>query len=61
MEQADPSSSYGDAIVCFDPTGESARIDLRGMGVSTFSVAPDGTIWVLGGQVAVLPDQLPTR
>ncbi len=61
MEQADPDSSHGDAIVCFDATGEVARIDIGGMGVSAFSVALDGTVWALGGQVAQVDAKLPTR
>ena len=59
MEQSDPNSSYGDAIVCYDPEDEVARIDVQGMGVSAFSVAPDGAIWVLGSQVARLAETLP--
>lgn len=56
MEQADPNSSFGDALVCFDATGEVARIDVAGRGVTTFSVAPDGAVWVLGDQVARLAE-----
>ena len=59
MEQSDPNSSYGDAIVCYDADDEVARIDVQGMGVTSFSVAPDGSIWVLGGQVARLDETLP--
>ena len=36
------------AIVCFDEAGESARFDVAGLGLTGFSVAPDGSVWVKG-------------
>lgn len=49
------------AIVCFDTEGEFARYDVEGLldSVSQFSVAPDGSIWLIGPQVARLPQKLP--
>ena len=52
-------ASFSDAIICYDANGEFARFDLQGMGVSAFSVAPDGTIWVLGSQIARIAERLP--
>ena len=64
MVGTDPSGvqtgpSFSDAIICYDANGEFARFDLQGMGVSAFSVAPDGTIWVLGSQIARIAERLP--
>lgn len=43
-------------IVCFDQSGESARFDVAGLGLTGFSVAPDGSVWVKGNKgVARLP------
>jgi hypothetical protein len=39
-------------IVCFDETGESARFDVTGLGLTDFSVAPDGSVWVKGASWA---------
>jgi hypothetical protein len=49
------------AILCVGPDGERARVDLAGVATfdSRFSVAPDGSIWLLGPQVARLPQRLP--
>ncbi|MGB7982944.1 MAG: hypothetical protein WCF36_19340, partial [Candidatus Nanopelagicales bacterium] len=35
-------------IVCFDEAGESARFEVAGLGLTGFSVAPDGSVWVKG-------------
>lgn len=59
MEQSPGNGSYVDAIVCFAAKGEVARIDLRGMGVRSSSIAPDGSIWVVGDEVARLDETLP--
>lgn len=42
-------------IVCFDEAGESARFDVAGLGLTDFSVAPDGSVWVKSDKVARLP------
>jgi hypothetical protein len=50
-------------IVCFGPEGEEyARIDVAGMATydSHFSIAADGSVWLLGPQVAKLGQPLPT-
>jgi hypothetical protein len=39
-------------IVCFDETGESARFDVEGLGLTGFSVAPEGSVWVKGASWA---------
>ena len=41
-------------IVCYDAYGERQRIDVAGLGISDFSIAPDGALWVSGPQVARL-------
>lgn len=51
------------AIVCYDADGEFARIDVAGRvsNDSEYSVAPDGAVWLLGPQVARLPQTLPAE
>lgn len=58
MERADMNSSLSDALVCFNREGEVARFDISGMGVGDISIAPDGSIWVKGGQFARLDETL---
>lgn len=47
-------SVHAAAIVCYDADGEAARVDLAGMGITDFSLAADGALWVLGPQIARL-------
>ena len=49
------------AIVCYDGDGEIARYDVanRVSSDSQYTVAPDGSIWLLGPQVARLAERLP--
>ena len=44
-------------VACFDPTGEVHRVPL-GVPAAEFSVGTDGAVWVLGEQVARLPDRV---
>ncbi len=62
----DPDSTGEDsiepsAIVCYDADGEFARYDVAGLVDydSQYSVAPDGSVWLLGPQVARLAEKLP--
>ena len=40
-------------MICFDATGEVSRHQLELNG--GWDVAPDGTVWAVGGQVGRLP------
>ena len=42
---------------CFDQTGEVRRVPL-GVPAAEFSIGADGAVWVLGEQVARLPDRV---
>jgi hypothetical protein len=39
-------------IMCFDEAGESGRFDVAALGLTGFSVAPDGSVWVKGASWA---------
>lgn len=42
------------AIICFNPAGRTASFDSSGLNMQDYSVAPDGTVWLQGRQVAKL-------
>lgn len=59
FEYGEVSSIDALAIVCFDADGEFVRFDVAGRGARQYSVAPDGSVWLLGPQVARLAERLP--
>ena len=61
FEYGEVSSIDASDIVCFDADGEFARYDIAGYAgyPSQYSVAPDGSVWLLGPQVVRLAERLP--
>ena len=59
FEYPDAGSIDTSAIVCYDAGGDIARFDVAGRSASQFSIAPDGSVWLVGPQVARLPQKLP--
>ena len=61
FEYSDASGIDTSALVCYDADGEIARIDVADRSASQFSIAADGSIWLVGPQVARLPQKLPAH